>query len=368
MTAFPDFQRAVAHLFLSAVAPLILMHAEETWAPHAHPALLEKRIIAFTEPARRLDLASEVPGRISAIRYQAGETATAEPAVQLDPEGAQLALTQAEREAQRAAQRLMELRSLTTFAEQARNHEKTELERIASLADDGSIAVQLRDDRAQRLRQAEAELAAAQARAGLAQIEVDAAATAQAQAARTLRQHALLAPAGWQVRERLLEPGATVQPGEPILRLVDVTELSIKTLLTESEVAAVRAGALRLAFSHHPDRAAITPRLHQVDPDHDPASRKRRIELRLAGNDAPEASGGLMVELRLPIREPADAVTIPKAFINAGIGLHRVQMKDGGWRELRVYRADTESVVAAGADLPTDAVLLPVAAAVVQSP
>lgn len=84
----------------------------------------------------------------------------------------------------------------------------------------------------------------AAARAGLAAREADARTLAQeARYADTVLSYArLVAPMGAVVVQRLAEPGSTVLPGTPLLKLVDPATLWVATRVDESVVARVKPG------------------------------------------------------------------------------------------------------------------------------
>lgn len=307
---------------LALLLASLLVQAEEGFDPAAHPARVQRRIIAYTAPIRTLDLAAETPGRLAAVALQPGERVPAgdQPVARLDDQLAALAVAGAE-----AA--LAARRSEAEAQGRDRAHAEREAERAERLFAEGRLAEQTRDA---VLRERDRARGAAAVGAAL----VAAAETDLATAVARRERHALRAPAGWVVVDRLREPGAMVAAGEAILRLVDVSELIAAMRLDEAEVAALRAaeadGSLAVRFAGAGEAAPA--RIRRIDVTFDPASRKRLAELVVAGSAAPEASGGLAVELVLGVPDP-DGVEIPLGLV--------------AWRlERPLLRT------AAGADLP----------------
>ena len=282
----------MTHTALALLIVVVCLGAEDGYDPSAHPARVQRRIAAYTAPIRTLDLAAETTGRLLAVALQPGERVPAgdQPVAQLDDQLAALAVV--------GAEAVLDARRREAEShERDRVHAEREGERAERLFNEGRLAEQARDsvlrerDRARGLVAIDAGLIAA------------AAAEVRAASARRDR-HALRAPAGWVVVERLREPGALVAVGEPILRLVDVSELVAQVRLDETEVAALRAaavdGSLSVRFAGA-EMAVVPARIRRIDLTFDPASRKRLAELVIPGTAAPEASGGLAVELTLTI-------------------------------------------------------------------
>jgi len=315
-------------------------HAADQYDPHSHPAVVARRVTAYTAPIRMLDVAADEPGRIVSIAVQPGDRVPGGDLaiVRLDAELADLAVATAE--AQLAARR----RDAEWHA-QDRAHAERTAERAEKIFAEGRMAEQDRDA-ALRERDRARGMAAAD-------IGIIAAAEAELAAAKTRRSHRdVRAPANWVVIERLREPGAMVAAGEPILRLADVSELVVQVRLDESELAALRAAAAATALNLHfaGAKAAIPARIRQVDVTFDPVSRKRMVEIAIDGAAAPEASGGLVTELRLAIPDPSGGLLVPNELVEWRLEQAWVRTAEG--QELPVQplrRIDTGIVIAADA-------------------
>lgn len=333
-------------LALLMLAALAWAAAEEHYDPRAHPAVVQRTITGYTRPLAQLELAPELAGRLLVVAAQPGERlAGTAPPVRLDPVLADLAVRQAE-EALAGSEAVLAVRQ--SEIDRLRGElelSQRERARIEELAGTGGASQRDLDQaRTARVRAslvvaaAEASLAANRAERATAAVRLDEARERRAR-------HDLSAPAGWVVMERLLEPGAIVQPGQAVLRLADVSSLLVQLRLDEDELAALRtaeaAGALRVRFAAGGREAAA--RLRRVEVGFDHASRKRLAELVVAGADAPEASGGLAVTLALAVADPGLAA-IPAAYLawrleqpwataadGSALALHpRRRLPDGG--------------------------------------
>lgn len=301
------------------LAVLATAPAAESWDPAAHPATLPRRVTGYTAPIRTLDLAPEMAGRLVAVGPQPGARTSEGPAARLDAALADLAVDQAVAASAAAAAAIAQLDVDRERAERELAQARREEERVAALAEAGRATTQEREARALDRARADLALRTSDARLAAARAE-QAAAAAREQDARERRARLdLVAPVGWVVVERVREPGAYVQPGDPVLRLADTATLVVALRLDEEEVAAARAaaeaGTLALRFPARPVHPPAPAAIRRVDVQHDQASRKRLVELTVPGEAAPEASGGLAVELVLEVRDSAGGVLVPNELV-----------------------------------------------------
>lgn len=335
--------------------------AAESYDPFAHPAHIVRRITAYTEPIRILDLAPEPGGRVAAIAVEVGQPipAGSTPAVQLDAVFADLAVAQAQA-AQDAAAAAVAARRLDAERHQAElAYAEREFQRFDSLANDGRASEQIRD--ARLLDRERARIAVAADAATIAAAEADlAAATAHSNEVRERRaRHDMAAPTGWIVTDRLREVGALVAPGEPVLRLADVSTLILAFRLDEAEVAAVRRqqadGTLVLRFAQ---AEAVPATLRRVDVTFDAVSRKRLVELQVDATDLVEASGGLAAELTLTVDDPG-ALTIPADLVQWRFERAVLLDADGNEHVVSPLRRTETTVIIAPAAIPAGIRLVP---------
>jgi multidrug efflux pump subunit AcrA (membrane-fusion protein) len=357
---------AIPRVVLLAWLLLGTVAAGDAYDPHSHPGVAERRITGYTRPLAQLDLAPELPGRLLAVEPQPGQRlAEGAVPVRLDPVLADLAVRQAQESLAGSeatlAVRQAEVERLKSELELSRR----EGARIEELAGTGSASQ--RDLDQARTARARASLVVAAAEAALVanRAECAAAAVRLDEARERRARHDLAAPAGWVVQERLLEPGAIVQAGQAVLRLADTSALVVQIRLDEDEVAVLRArasaGTLRVRFCAA-DREAPA-RLRRIDVAFDPASRKRLAELLVAGGDAPEASGGLAVEVGLEVPDPG-MVQVPATHLAWRLEQPWVRTDAGVDLPLRPRRRLSGGAVAVEAgQIPAGTLLVPPATA-----
>ncbi len=335
--------------------------APSTWRPSEHPAQIERSITGFTRPRRAMMVASEVPGRITAVAVEVGQRVSPDQAaavVSIDSAQAVIARDQA-RSAVAAAEQAAAVAALAIRSAEAEAAlRERSAARTKALADDGKLSAEELDSAVTtaalaRLAAQRTEVQVAQAATAVAQARLD-----LVRAEDLLARHQVPAPSGWLVSARQVEPGAMVAAGTPMLRVVDTTTLVVELHLSTEELAALRAlPELSLRFPRHGGRR-VPAQLARLDAEFDPLTRKRRIELDLVGAAAPEAVGGLEVALDFTMPDAGGAVLVPLAFL-VGPGAQRVRLQDGSEHPVTVVRRDASTATILLGSLPPDAVLTP---------
>ncbi len=274
-------RRTLLTLLLLASAPL---HAGERVSAEAanRPVTLS----GFTRPQASLPLIAESDGKVLAVAVDIGDAIPEDGTfARIDPTFIQL-----DREANRVSQ--AQLRSRIAFDEK-------EVERHRELIRKGSTSRATLDELEQTLRDN--------------RLQLDALVVAGKVLDERLSRTRVSAPAGWRVTARTVEPGQVVDSGQQLGTVADLRSLSVPFALGTSELQALEAQAaprLRL-----PDLGLEVPvALTKVNPDFDPTTRKRTVELRLLERP-PGALGGLRAELVLALAERSGAVFLPQHTI-----------------------------------------------------
>lgn len=346
-------------LFLLAVAGFGFAAEAETWRPAAHPAVLEHEVPGVTRPLRSLDLAAEIGGRVQAMPLAEGAVVGDEDdgwglALTIDPRLAELARDAATAALREAEAGLVTAQAQRDLAAREAAYQATELARIERLIADGRLSQRDLDAASFQADRAQLAVDSAAASAGAAEAAIATARARLAEAEERVARHRILAPAGWVVAERLVEPGAVVQPGTPLLRLHDVTTLEIALRLSEDEIAALGQG-VTLRFPAFDTEVEAT--VARIDVGYDQTSRKRLALLHVPGDAAPVASGGLVVTARLRVPVGADSVLVPDRFLIRGRQRSYVELVDGTRVAVVPLREDDGMLVLAGDALGADAEL-----------
>lgn len=320
-----------------------------------HPAPVIRVLAGWTEPQRTLDLMPEVPGRVAQVLVEEGHPVTTSPVVVLETDLADLAVTSAEAALAQAQAQEVAAASDAARAEGDRAQARRDWQRAQNLG--ATISEQERDAAALADQRTTHDAAAAAARRQAAAAAVGQATaafkTAQAQRAR----HEIGAPTGWIVTRRQVHPGAQVGTGTLLLSLADTSALVIRLRCDEAEVAALRAAgaAIPVRFAGGVTASAT---LRRIEVGFDPVSKKRLVELALPGSAAPEASGGLAVEVPVAVADPSGGLRIPANLVAWTLEQPTVRLEDGRRLPVLVLRREADAVIVSPTGLPADARLI----------
>lgn len=277
------------------------------------PAFQDVSLTAFTRPRAALQLIAEEKGRFSSVEVDVGDTiGTMQRFGCLEPVYIDLSIA-----ANRARQERLRA-DLDYFTRQ--------VERFRNLVERSTSAQSNLDDiERQRLG----------TRAGLTEAEVEARELKERK-----RRHCIEAPQGWQVTERLVEPGQWVNAGEPVGRVADFSVLLAPFALSYPEYRALTAhtGPLKVRLIDEGLDVEATP-VH-LNPDFDEVTRKISVDLAL-DKGVPVRRGGLRVKLVLRLPDPSGAVLVPAAAVQERYEQHWVTGADKVEHQV-VYLGDVE--------------------------
>lgn len=234
--------------------------------------------------ARQTVVASRILGRIDEIRVRAGEPVAAGDILAVFQSQELRAGAEQAREALQAARARLDLA-------------RSELERYESLHAKGVATTQ-------RLDQARAELRTADANAKGEEQRVREAETA-------LSYTEIRAPVSGVVVDRLAEPGETVSPGEPLLRIYDPSALRVEVPVRETLAVRLQVGDT-LDVEVPAANASFQARIAEIVPFAEPGARTLLVKAALPAN--PNLFAGLFARVAVPAGSrsrlliPADAV------------------------------------------------------------
>ncbi len=201
---------------------------------------------------------------------------------------------------------------------------KTELERKAPLAKDQLVSAQEISEIEARIATVQAEVAAAEA------------ATAQARARIGLLEQQrtelkLVAPFDAVVAERKLDPGATVGPSTPILRLVASGAPRVRFRVPEKTLGALREGLPLKVRTAATGRESFDGRVERIGGEVSRTDRLVQVEGVLA-NENPALKPGMYARIELGERTLDDVLLVPSASL--------LRRFNGGQEQLGVFVAD----------------------------
>jgi membrane fusion protein (multidrug efflux system) len=305
--------------------------------------------LAFTGTllaTNRAELKAEVPGRVTRVLVQEGDTVRA---------GAVLG-AQDEDDLSLAAQ-AAEAQSAMAQAQAAQA--KRDSDRAAALLEKRSVTRQYAQQTETAYNAAAASERAASSEAGAAKVR--------------LKKARITAPFDGQVARRLVQPGDVLVPGQPAFEVVDNRKLEIQADLPAAAMAMVKPGQavrFRVPGFEKPFDATLT----QVSPSLSQDGRNLRVRIEVPNPDRLLKSGTFVEGVILGLGEQS-LPALPSALIkaqdrNADIfvvenGQARKKSvvlgpEQDGWRPVQGLQPG-EQVVAQGADLVTDGAKLKVA-------
>lgn len=271
-----------------------------------------RRYAGRTVAGRVSELGFKQAGRLAEVAVDLGSRVEAGAVLaRLDGAAAQAALAQADAEVSHAEASLEAMRARTELARQTER-------RFADLQADGHVSAQEYDERrleydarVAELRVAEASLARARA--------------ARRAAAIVVAESRIEAPFAGIVQARHADEGAQLQPGAPVLRLVETDRVEAHVGVPETFAAALTAGG---RYPLYWNGRAVDGALSAVLPEVDPETRTVTAVFDLGAADVPL---GAVVELAAEREVAEDGFWLPLTALT--------ESERGLWGVLVVNRA-----------------------------
>ncbi len=268
--------------------------------PQLAPRELEA--VGSLSAVREVMLAPEVAGRVSALRFSAGDyVRSGDLLVQLyaGPE-----------EADRTA-----AKARADFA-------RIQFERSEELAPTGAEPRELLEERRSQLDQALAEVARFDAR---------------------IREKQVRAPFSGRLGIRQIDPGQYLNAGDPIATLTALDTLFVDFSVPQQQLGAIEPGqTVRIGTDAYPDRS-FTARLTSIEPKLDEETRNVRVQARLANPDH-VLRPGMYVTAAVELPPQENAIVVPLTAIQTSaqgdnvIVIRGENAKEGGKAEIVAVR------------------------------
>ena len=129
--------------------------------------------------------------------------------------------------------------------------------------------------------------------------------------------HTISGPTGYQIIDRLIEPGEYITTGQPLARLGNFRELLIPLVLSYDEYQALRA--LSPIPVYLPDlELTLQATLLRTSPEFDKKSRKIKVDLLLPEKEVDKLStlhGGLRVQIQLTLHSRTGSYLVPASAV-----------------------------------------------------
>ena len=321
-------------------APVRVAKVEKAQRP------LDASYLGTTRPHRSVSVGAKVAGRVSEMLVEDGALVAAQaPLLRLDRADVTIEIAVAEAELLLREQELAELengsrkedlaaaRAMVKRREGEKRYADWRAKRSADLVAKGTIPEEdlYRDER----NAAVADASLAEAEAALQRLETGARPEHIAQArARVAMQEAALArirlrsqdhevraPMKGTIARRLVETGAWVRLGEPLVELVELDPLEIEVPVPEDAADTLRRGGqAELTLPSKP--GVLSGRIVAILPLADPRARTVPVRISLpnpAKADGPALGGGRSIRVRFLVEGP-ESLLVPKDALVLGAG------------------------------------------------
>lgn len=296
-----------------------MLYAEENLLNLSKSTLTrEKKITAFTQAIKTMELSSEVSAKVLNAYFDEGQHCIGSEqqvlVYQLDHTQADLQLQKNASQIQDATQKISLAEITLQTLEYDKSLKEKEFNRSQKLIRKKQISQVVFDKRELSLTQAQLMI-----KEQLIQLKIAKNNLKQLQLEKhiirdRIYRHKVFAPKGWVVLNRFVEPGEIAQAGQVLLNCAKVSELKVELFLSEKEIQAIKAQeSISLLFKHqnikHPAKLAYVSSEYKVN------LRKRKVVLYLKDLPISLQSGGLEVEYILSIPQGISAYQIPKNYL-----------------------------------------------------
>lgn len=214
-----------------------------------------------------ITVASEVTARVlESALVEGTDVGTGQPLVRLDRADLQTQLERALSERDAAVRDKDRLQRELVTAEHHLTNARTDDERYAVLARDGTIPMQRRDQAANALAEAEGRVQTLRASTVQAQARIEAADKTVQLAQLQLDKTVIAAPLNGTVLVKSIEVGEMAIPGRPIATLLDLMRVEIRIYIPEKDIGKLSLGnEARIRTDAFPDRyiAGVVSRIDQ---------------------------------------------------------------------------------------------------------
>jgi RND family efflux transporter MFP subunit len=291
-------------------------------------------------PDESVSVSSEVPGRLTAIHVDFGQSVRKGQVVaELDHQELNLAVERSKAALAQALARLgltpeqqdarpdstPAIRQATAQMEDARS----KYENASRLVKTGDISQErfTEIEKAYQARQAALEAARDETRTLLASVQALRAEVKLAQ--KRLNDATICAPFDGSVSEKLVSTGQYLKENTPILTLVKSNPLRLRVEVPETAAGAIRVGSTLTFTTDAAPGTQFNAVVRQLNPALDAKSRTLMAEARMISSDS-RLRPGMFVQVELVLSKGNEALFVPKQAIYSVAGLTKMFVVRGG--------------------------------------
>jgi RND family efflux transporter MFP subunit len=272
-------------------------------------------------------VSSEVAGRVKEVLVEMGrEVQPGEVLVKLDPRELEFALRQAESQLRQTEAQLgmdglrlndpppdEEISTIKTAAAN-RDDARAQADRAAQLIKKGLVSKADYDTAVTRVKVSEAAYQAAAETVASLKATLEQRRAAYELAQKKLSDAIIKAPIGGLVSERLVQPGEFIRENTPVVTIVQMNPLKLRTAIQEKYDAVIRPGLLaRFKVESLPDQV-FPGKLAYVSPSVDQATRTFPVEL-LVDNADRRLKPGFFTKGVILIQQDQNVLAVPEAAV-----------------------------------------------------
>ena len=170
---------------------------------------------------------------------------------------------------------------------------------------------------------------------------VDSAKAAVAVAARNLKETNVKCPFSGYIAERMVDPGASITPGMPLARLVDLGRLSLTISVTSDKLARLKVGQKAvLSDPALPDRTYVGE-VSRLGVAADSVTRTFPVEVELVEKHA-DLRAGQVVQASLALQTFENVTAVPSGAVQKSLGPPRIVIVEGGKAKVRTVTLGQE--------------------------
>ncbi|MEW5737109.1 MAG: HlyD family efflux transporter periplasmic adaptor subunit [Thermodesulfobacteriota bacterium] len=301
-------QKALSVFLLFCLLVPVGAIAQETYT--VSRAQREVVVTGYTRADSTTVLSSEVPGRVSAVNYDVGDSIGKKPFVAIDHTFIEFSIQNTKAAIAKLDAAAEKNRSLIQYLEK-------EFNRVETLYKSDRAPEIKRDAAAQELAQAKLDAKTIASERGTLDVTLQ-------ELTERRRRHDVTAGPGWTVVARMVEPGENVAAGQPLGKVADFSRLTVPLCITDGELSAMEA--LGPLFDAKLDGKTVKASINWINPEFDERTRKRCIEVAVSKYPG-EHRGGLKFSLALSVQ--AEGLLVDKRAVAERYENPRVTLADG---------------------------------------
>ena len=271
-----------------------------------HDLLPQETVSGRLEPMRKTALHFELSGQVRERRVEPGQRVAAGAVLlTLVADDFRDALARAEAQLELEAGNIRRDQELLGLARRNHTLQQAEVARLEQLGKDSLISQSRLDEARIKLLQLESEVAQLKASTGMAESRLALLEAERNRAARDLQRTSLTAPFAGAVNAVQVQVGDYVTPSQPVVELIDTTELDLYVEV-RGEISQALVPGQQLSVSA--DDLQLAGRIVGLQLDPDPETFTHALRVRVPGD---RIRPGMLARVQLPLHPLKNVIAVP---------------------------------------------------------